>query len=127
MWRNRGACHGTRHLTEPRIEPHRPQDCGRSLRRNSGRRGLNPSARELQKNEVKRLKRLSRAQNCTPPGMARREPRFHTQGPHDHFNGSVYVATPQLLATYGIKASQISPGTDIVTMRRAWPASRASS
>ena len=39
------------------------------------------------------------------------------QGPHDHFNGSVYVATPQLLATYGIKASQISPGTDILTMR----------
>jgi len=40
-----------------------------------------------------------------------------TQGPHDHFNGSVYVATPQLLATYGIKASQIRPGTDILTMR----------
>ncbi len=40
-----------------------------------------------------------------------------TQGPHNHFNGSVYVATPQLLATYGIKASQISPGTDIVTVR----------
>jgi putative ABC transport system permease protein len=40
-----------------------------------------------------------------------------TQGPHDHFNGSIYVATPQLLAAYGIKASQISPGTDILTMR----------
>ena len=40
-----------------------------------------------------------------------------TQGPHDHFNGSVYVATPQLLATYGIKASQVSPGTDILTVR----------
>src|SRR5208282_6751801 len=40
-----------------------------------------------------------------------------TQGPHDHFNGSVYVATPQLLVTYGIKTSQISPGTDILTMR----------
>ena len=40
-----------------------------------------------------------------------------TQGPHNHFNGSVYVATPRLLATYGIKASQISPGTDIVTVR----------
>ena len=39
------------------------------------------------------------------------------QGPHDHFNGSVYVATPQLLAVYGIKASQVSPGTDILTMR----------
>jgi putative ABC transport system permease protein len=39
------------------------------------------------------------------------------QGPHDHFNGPVYVATPQLLATYGIKASQIRPGTDILTMR----------
>jgi putative ABC transport system permease protein len=40
-----------------------------------------------------------------------------TQGPHDHFNGSVYVATPQLLAMYGIKASQIRPGTDLLTMR----------
>ena len=39
-----------------------------------------------------------------------------TQGSHDHFNGSVYVATPQLLAIYGIKARQISPGTDILTM-----------
>jgi putative ABC transport system permease protein len=38
-------------------------------------------------------------------------------GPHDHFNGTVYVATPQLLATYGIKASQIAPGTDILTMQ----------
>jgi putative ABC transport system permease protein len=42
-------------------------------------------------------------------------------GPAAHgvqnFTGSVYVATPQLLATYGIKASQIAPGTDILTMR----------
>ena len=30
---------------------------------------------------------------------------------------SVYVATPQLLATYGITAAQIAPGTDILTMR----------
>jgi putative ABC transport system permease protein len=29
----------------------------------------------------------------------------------------VFVATPQLLATYGITASQIAPGTDILTMR----------
>src|SRR5260370_38007034 len=36
---------------------------------------------------------------------------------HDNFTGTVYVATPQLLATYGIKASQIAPGTDILTMR----------
>jgi putative ABC transport system permease protein len=34
-----------------------------------------------------------------------------------NFTGSVYVATPQLLATYGIKASQIAPGTDFLTMR----------
>ena len=33
------------------------------------------------------------------------------------FSGSVYVAIPQLLATYGIKGSQIAPGTDILTMR----------
>jgi putative ABC transport system ATP-binding protein len=36
---------------------------------------------------------------------------------HDNFTGTVYVATPQLLAAYGIKASQIVPGTDILTMR----------
>ena len=30
---------------------------------------------------------------------------------------SVYVATPRLLATYGIRASQIAPGTDILSMR----------
>src|SRR5262249_1994348 len=35
-------------------------------------------------------------------------------GPQN-FTGTVYVATPQLLATYGIKASQIAPGTDILT------------
>ncbi len=34
-----------------------------------------------------------------------------------HFTGTLYVATPRLLATYGIKASQISPGSDILTMR----------
>ena len=34
---------------------------------------------------------------------------------HGIFTGTVYVATPQLLARYGIKASQISPGTDILT------------
>jgi putative ABC transport system permease protein len=42
-------------------------------------------------------------------------------GPPAHgvqnFTGEVYVGTPQLLATYGIKASQIAPGTDILTMR----------
>jgi putative ABC transport system permease protein len=37
-------------------------------------------------------------------------------GPQN-FTGDVYVATPQLLATYGIKASQVAPGTDILTMR----------
>jgi putative ABC transport system permease protein len=36
---------------------------------------------------------------------------------HDNFTGTVYAATPQLLATYGIKASSIAPGTDILTMR----------
>jgi putative ABC transport system permease protein len=37
-------------------------------------------------------------------------------GPQN-FTGTVDVATPELLATYGIKASQIAPGTDILTMR----------
>jgi len=34
-----------------------------------------------------------------------------------NFTGTVYVATPQLLAVYGIKTSQIAPGTDVLTMR----------
>jgi putative ABC transport system permease protein len=37
-------------------------------------------------------------------------------GPQN-FTGTIYVASPRLLATYGIKASQIAPGTDILTMR----------
>ena len=39
------------------------------------------------------------------------------QNSPSNFTGTVYVATPQLLATYGIKASQIAPGTGILTMR----------
>jgi putative ABC transport system permease protein len=39
------------------------------------------------------------------------------QNSPSNFTGAVYVATPQLLATYGINASQIVPGTDILTMR----------
>ncbi len=46
---------------------------------------------------------------------------LYQAGPPEHgvqnFTGTVYVATPQLLAAYGIKASQIAPGTDILTMR----------
>jgi putative ABC transport system permease protein len=37
--------------------------------------------------------------------------------PHNNFSGSVYVATPRLLAMYGITASQIAPGTDVLTAR----------
>jgi putative ABC transport system permease protein len=36
---------------------------------------------------------------------------------HRNFSGTVYVATPQLLATYGITTGQIAPGTDVLTMR----------
>jgi putative ABC transport system permease protein len=33
------------------------------------------------------------------------------------WSGPVYVATPQLLAAFGIKASQVDPNADILTMR----------
>jgi putative ABC transport system permease protein len=33
------------------------------------------------------------------------------------FSGPVYVATPQLLRAFGIKASQVDPAADILTMR----------
>ena len=36
---------------------------------------------------------------------------------HDNFTGLVYVATPRLLVTYGIKASQIAAHTDVLTAR----------
>ena len=46
---------------------------------------------------------------------------LHQVGPAVHgpqnFTGEVYVATPRLLAAYGIGASRIAPGTDILTMR----------
>ena len=35
----------------------------------------------------------------------------------DNFSGTVYVATPALLAGYGIKQNQIGASTDILTMR----------
>ena len=35
----------------------------------------------------------------------------------NNFTGTVFVATPALLKQYGINPSQISPGTDILTMR----------
>jgi putative ABC transport system permease protein len=37
--------------------------------------------------------------------------------PGRQWSGSVYVATPQLLAAFGIKASQVDPNADILTMR----------
>jgi putative ABC transport system permease protein len=37
--------------------------------------------------------------------------------PGRQFTGPVYVATPQLLAAFGVKASQVDPGADILTMR----------
>jgi len=36
---------------------------------------------------------------------------------HDNFTGVVYVATSRLLATYGIKVSQIAAHTDVLTAR----------
>jgi len=37
--------------------------------------------------------------------------------PNSNFTGGVFVATPQLLATFGIKASQIAPHADVLTSR----------
>ena len=36
---------------------------------------------------------------------------------HKDFTGTVYAATSQLLAAYGITAGEIAPGTDVLTMR----------
>ena len=53
------------------------------------------------------------------PGGAQQHSNFAGTPVNDvaHFTGNVYVATPPLLAMYGIKASQISPGADILTVR----------
>jgi putative ABC transport system permease protein len=43
---------------------------------------------------------------------------YHQQAsPHNNFSGDVFVATPALLRHYGIRPSQISPATDIITSR----------
>ena len=50
----------------------------------------------------------------TEPGRRAAQP----QQPNSNSIGvGLYVATPQLLAMYGIKASQIAPGTDVLTAR----------
>jgi putative ABC transport system permease protein len=36
---------------------------------------------------------------------------------NNNYSGPLYVATPALLSEYGIKASQINPDTDVLTMR----------
>lgn len=41
---------------------------------------------------------------------------MHTPA-NSNFSGSFYVAAPQLLATYRIRASQIAPHTDVLTAR----------
>ncbi len=38
-------------------------------------------------------------------------------GPGRSWSGPVYVATPQLLRAFGIKASKVSPDADVLTMR----------
>jgi putative ABC transport system permease protein len=38
-------------------------------------------------------------------------------GPGRQWSGQIYVATPQLLAAFGIKASQVNPDADILSMR----------
>jgi putative ABC transport system permease protein len=37
--------------------------------------------------------------------------------PHSNYTGGVFVATPRLLATYGIRASRIAPHADVLTAR----------
>jgi putative ABC transport system permease protein len=38
-------------------------------------------------------------------------------GPGRNFSGPLYVATPQLLAAFGIKAAEVGPTADLLTMR----------
>ena len=59
----------------------------------------------------------ARAVRCRWNPRAPRCTRWARRKKSINFTGTVYVATPQLLATYGIRASQIAPGTDILTMR----------
>jgi hypothetical protein len=65
---------------------------------------------------VRNLAASLHAQSALPLESAAMLSQVSAQA-NDNFTGAVYVATPQLLATYGIKASQISPGTDVLTMR----------
>ena len=42
---------------------------------------------------------------------------LHTTDSGRSWNGNIYVATPQLLATFGISSSQINPDADLLTTR----------
>ncbi len=51
------------------------------------------------------------------PGPAGNATLFQTGTQNNNYSGPLYVATPALLAEYGIKPSQIGLGTDILTAR----------
>jgi putative ABC transport system permease protein len=51
------------------------------------------------------------------PGPAGNATLFQTGTQNNNYSGPLYVATPALLAEYGIKPGQIRPGTDIITAR----------
>jgi putative ABC transport system permease protein len=89
--------------------------------------GATPAPGEMEQLSAAQLTRLSGQLNTLAASLHAQfvplespailyQSQLPTHSPQN-FTGSVYVATPQLLATYGIKASQIAPGTDILTMR----------
>jgi putative ABC transport system permease protein len=51
------------------------------------------------------------------PGPGGNATLFQTGTQNNNYSGPLYVATPALLAEYGIKPSQIRPGTDVLTAR----------
>ena len=92
--------HGRRRRATDRADPAHPAPpAPRRPRRRSPRTSPGPSAR-------------TPSSNSTRPA-----PRLEHAAAGRSWSGPVYVATPQLLQAFGIKASDVNPDADILTMR----------
>ena len=76
---------------------------GPPARRRPRRRSPTASPRRSARNNVIELDQTSASLQHAAAGRS--------------WSGPVYVATPQLLAAFGIKASEVNPNADILTMR----------
>jgi putative ABC transport system permease protein len=79
---------------------------------------VNALAGSLHAQSVVALESAVNPKGTGGPGGSQLSTTLQQQGTrNNNYSGPLYVATPALLAQYGITAGQVSPATDVLTMR----------